>query len=201
MRARASAARGGALGGGSDPPGGAGRPGGLASSRGVAGARRPSSRASPPLFAAKACARALRRRGVLVDGAARAGVTPSGAVALSEWNSPGIENLIASMNIPSDNFFAETLIKALGASFGGAGSTAAGASVVSTTIAQLGIRTRVVDGSGLSRADRTSPRAVVSLLTAMDQSDLAEPFYDSLPTAGRTGTLAHRMRTTAARDA
>ena len=38
---------------------------------------------------------------------------------------------------PSDNFFAETLVKDLGARFGGAGTTAAGAAVVRRTIASL----------------------------------------------------------------
>ena len=71
------------------------------------------------------------------------------------------------MNVPSDNFFAETLIKALGMDFGSGGSTAAGASVVRSTVSELGLRTVAVDGSGLSRSNRTSPRAVVSLLTAM----------------------------------
>ena len=105
------------------------------------------------------------------------------------------------MNGPSDNFIAETLIKALGMSFGGAGSTAAGAAVVRSTVAELGLRTVAVDGSGLSRANRTSPRAVVALLTAMTESDVFEPFAASLPIAGRSGTLATRMRGTAARDA
>ena len=105
------------------------------------------------------------------------------------------------MNLPSDNFIAETLIKALGARFGAGGTTSAGAAVVRSNAAQLGIRTTVVDGSGLSRANRTSPKAVVALLTAMDEGELAEPFERSLPVAGRTGTLYDRMRGTAARDA
>jgi serine-type D-Ala-D-Ala carboxypeptidase/endopeptidase (penicillin-binding protein 4) len=72
--------------------------------------------------------------------------------------------------------------------------------VIRSTVAQLGLRTTVVDGSGLSRSNRTSPRAVVSLLTAMYESDDFEPFYFSLPIAGRTGTLSSRMRRSAARD-
>ena len=38
--------------------------------------------------------------------------------------------LSRSRNVPSDNFYAETLLKDLGARFGGAGTTAAGAAVV-----------------------------------------------------------------------
>ena len=173
----------------------------LTFNRGFTGKRRPLFQASPPLSAAKAFTSALRRRGVAVRRSARSGVTPAGAVALAGLNSPGIENLVASMNVPSDNFIAETLIKALGARFGSGGSTSEGAAVVRVNAARLGIRTTVVDGSGLSRSNRTSPKAVVALLTAMDESELALPFEASLPVAGRTGTLHDRMRGTAARDA
>ena len=148
----------------------------LTFNRGFTGKRRPLFQASPPLFAAKAFTAALRRRGVTVRRSARAGATPTGAVALAGLTSPGIESLVASMNVPSDNFIAETLIKVLGARFGAGGTTAAGAEVVRANAAQLGVRTTVVDGSGLSRYNRTSPKAVVALLTAMDESELAVPF-------------------------
>ena len=172
----------------------------LTFNRGFTGLRRPLFQASPPRTAAAAFTRLLRRRGVRVRRAGRAGVTPASAVELTTLNSPGVRSLITSMNVPSDNFIAETLIKALGAGFGSVGSTAAGAAVIRSTLGQLGVRTRVVDGSGPSRANRTSPRAVVSLLAAMHESELAEPFAGSLPVAGRTGTLHDRMRSTAARD-
>jgi D-alanyl-D-alanine carboxypeptidase/D-alanyl-D-alanine-endopeptidase (penicillin-binding protein 4) len=174
----------------------------LTFNRGFTGKRRPLFQASPPLFAAKAFTTALRRRGVAVRRSARAGAAPASAVALAGLNSPALQNLVASMNVPSDNFIAETLIKALGARFGSGGTTGAGAAVVRANAARLGIRTTVVDGSGLSRANRTAPKAVTALLTAMDESpEMAEPFELSLPVAGRTGTLHDRMRGSAARDA
>jgi D-alanyl-D-alanine carboxypeptidase/D-alanyl-D-alanine-endopeptidase (penicillin-binding protein 4) len=173
----------------------------LTFNRGFTGRRRPLFQARPPLFAARAFTKALRRRGVAVRGAARAGVAAPTAVPLAAWSSPPMSTLVARMNVPSDNFIAETLIKALGMSFGHSGSTGGGASVVHSTLATLGIRTQAVDGSGLSRANRTSPRAVVSLLSAMAEGELYEPFAASLPIAGRTGTLFDRMRRTAARDA
>ena len=57
----------------------------------------------------------------------------------------------------------------------------------------------MIDGSGLSRSDRTSPREVVTMLRAMDGD---ASFTGSLAIAGRTGTLstgcAARARRTAA---
>jgi D-alanyl-D-alanine carboxypeptidase/D-alanyl-D-alanine-endopeptidase (penicillin-binding protein 4) len=169
--------------------------------RGRTGRRSPFWQWDPAKFAAQAFTGALRRRGVRVRRGARSGVASESAVALTSLNSPGMEDLVASMNVPSDNFSAETLLKALGATFGGSGSTTGGAAVVRSTMATFGIRTRVADGSGLSRSNRTSPRAVVSLLTAMYEGGNALPFIASLPVAGRTGTLDDRMRSTAARDA
>jgi hypothetical protein len=89
------------------------------------------------------------------------------------------------------------LLKDLGARFGSGGSTAAGAAVVRATLAQLHVKATLVDGSGLSRADHESPRQVVTLLRAMHE-DTA--FVAALPVAGRTGTLALRMRHSAAQD-
>jgi D-alanyl-D-alanine carboxypeptidase/D-alanyl-D-alanine-endopeptidase (penicillin-binding protein 4) len=106
--------------------------------------------------------------------------------------------LVKRTNTPSDNYMAEELLKGLGAHFGLAGSTAAGTTVVKATVEDFRAHPRMVDGSGLSRGDRTSPREIVRLITAMDRSDLADVFENALPVAGRTGTLSDRMRTTAA---
>jgi D-alanyl-D-alanine carboxypeptidase/D-alanyl-D-alanine-endopeptidase (penicillin-binding protein 4) len=154
---------------------------------------------NPPLTAAKAFNRQLRRAGLTVRRAPRSGVTPPLATALATSQSPTIASLVARTNTPSDNFLAESMLKALGAEFGLSGSTAAGATVVRATVQKLGARPRLLDGSGLSRRDRTTPRDVVNVIAGMDRSELAEPFEASLPIAGRTGTLYRRMRSTAAR--
>jgi len=60
------------------------------------------------------------------------------------------------------------------------------------------VRPRIVDGSGLSRRDRTTPRQVVRLLQRVANMSFAEPFTASLPVAGVSGTLQRRMRGTAA---
>ena len=89
---------------------------------------------------------------------AAAAATPAGAVPLASVASPTVAQLLELMLPPSDNFFAETLIKDLGALYGGGGTTARGATVVSSAITSLlGFTPKIVDGSGLSRADHTSP--------------------------------------------
>jgi D-alanyl-D-alanine carboxypeptidase/D-alanyl-D-alanine-endopeptidase (penicillin-binding protein 4) len=58
---------------------------------------------------------------------------------------------------------------------------------------------RIVDGSGLSLLDRFTANALVSLLTVMwNDAGVRPELLASLPVAGRSGTLVHRMRGTAA---
>ncbi len=171
---------------------------GLAFNHGFTLAERPRFQRQPPLYAAQIFMRELRRAGVSVRRGARAGLAPQGAVLLGEWSSPRMSVLIRHTNRPSDNYMAETLLKALGADFGGSGTTATGAAVAGREAAEHGAAPTIVDGSGLSRLNRTTPRDVVELLMGMDRSELAEPMLISLSVAGRSGTLSDRMRRTAA---
>jgi D-alanyl-D-alanine carboxypeptidase/D-alanyl-D-alanine-endopeptidase (penicillin-binding protein 4) len=58
---------------------------------------------------------------------------------------------------------------------------------------------RIVDGSGLSRSDRITARALAAILVASwTDPDLRLPTWEALPVAGRDGTLEDRMCGTAA---
>ena len=169
--------------------------GGMVVNRGFAKDGRPAA------DAARRLTTALRGVGVKVSAKAGIALTPPGALALASLPSPPIGDLIRLTNVPSDNYYAEMLLKNLGASFGGAGTTAAGAAVVRAQMAAFGIRPVVVDGSGLSRVDHTSPRQIVTLFARMHaQPALAATFEGSLAVAGRSGTLVNRLRGTAAQD-
>ena len=175
--------------------------GALVYDRGRTGVRSPYWQASPGLFAAEAFARALKREGITVSVKdSRTGRTPAFASTLATWASPTIAQLARLSNVPSDNYVAETLIKALAATPEQRGTTVAGARLVREEMSGLGFSPKVADGSGLSRSNRTSPRQVVRLLTRMAGSDLHEVFRASLAVAGRTGTLKDRMRRSVARD-
>jgi len=111
--------------------------------------------------------------------------------------------LVRSMDRDSDNFTAEMLLKQVGAVQGGGGTTADGAGVTTGLLQAAGVPldgVRLVDGSGLSRLDRWTPAALVTLLRAMwDDPGVQPALLASLPVAGRTGTLSDRMRTGPAR--
>jgi D-alanyl-D-alanine carboxypeptidase/D-alanyl-D-alanine-endopeptidase (penicillin-binding protein 4) len=170
---------------------------GLAYNRGASGSERGAH--APAAFAARRLWAALKASGVAVHGRSGAGSTPAGALQLAQAPSPTVAELLGLMLPPSDNFIAETLLKDLGRTYAGTGSTAAGASVVTATIAgMLGFRPRVLDGSGLSYGDRTSPYQVVQLLAALAPTPNGAVLREHLAVAGRSGTLALRMRHTSA---
>ncbi len=168
----------------------------LAFDRGEAGTEKGTH--APAAYAARQLRAALRHAGVAVEQGGGAASTPAGAVKLAGALSPTIEELLGMTLPPSDNFFAETLLKDLGARFGGAGTTPAGAKVVRETIAELGVHPKVVDGSGLSEDDQTSPYEVVGLLNQIAHTELGTILRGDLAVAGHTGTLSERMRGTAA---
>ena len=170
---------------------------GLAFNRGETGAGGGSH--APAAYAAHQLWAALRGDGVTIQGSSGAARAPAGAIQLAQVQSPTIAQLLGLMLPPSDNFFAETLVKDLGARSGSAGTTAAGASVVARTISTLlGIHPRVLDGSGLSPADQTSPYQVADLLVGLAPTSIGAVLREHMALAGRTGTLALRMRDTAA---
>ncbi|MFT4036342.1 MAG: D-alanyl-D-alanine carboxypeptidase/D-alanyl-D-alanine-endopeptidase, partial [Patulibacter sp.] len=126
--------------------------------------------------------------------------TPSSdaTTVIAAVKSPTIARLIAATNQPSDNFYAEELLRGLGARHGTAGTTAQGLAVEREQLGALGVRASLVDGSGLSRGNRVAPTTIVRLLDQMAAHTTGAQLRASLPLAGATGTLAGRMRGTAA---
>ncbi len=170
---------------------------GLAFNRGASGSERGAH--APGAYAARELWATLKHDGVSIAGHSGAASTPPGVSQLAQVSSPTVAQLLDLTLPPSDNFFAETLVKDLGARYGGVGTTAAGASVVRQTIASLlGIHPRVVDGSGLSESDRTSPYEVTDLLVELASTPIGPVLRGELAIAGHTGTLATRMRHTGA---
>jgi serine-type D-Ala-D-Ala carboxypeptidase/endopeptidase (penicillin-binding protein 4) len=153
----------------------------------------------PAAFAAARLDAALEARGIRVRRKPRVATAPAGAQVLASVDSPPMQQIVRLMNKPSDNFFAEILIKDLAMQANGRGTTAAGAALTAGFARELRARARIADGSGLSRGNRASPFRVVRLLTAMAARDEFDAFYASLPVAGRDGTLSTRMRSGPAR--
>jgi D-alanyl-D-alanine carboxypeptidase/D-alanyl-D-alanine-endopeptidase (penicillin-binding protein 4) len=94
------------------------------------------------------------------------------------------------MDVPSDDLFAEMLTKQLGARFDDRrGTIPGGARVIGHDIRRLGIHPKIIDGSGLSRQDQSSPSQVVTLLSTIWHTPDGRVLAGSLPLLGQTGTL------------
>jgi serine-type D-Ala-D-Ala carboxypeptidase/endopeptidase (penicillin-binding protein 4) len=147
--------------------------------------------------AATALALALARRGVAVAETPRAGRATRAARPLAIDHSPKLSVIVQQMNLTSDNFVAEMLLKELGASTNGRGTTVSGGVAVRRSLAGAGIPldgVRVVDGSGLSSLDRLTARSLVALLrTAAADPGIRGSFLSSLPVAGVSGTMRNRL--------
>ncbi len=145
----------------------------------------------------------LLQRGIVVDGRPRAGRAAPDAFPLSELLSPPLADVLQFMDRESDNLTAELVIKQLGAVVRGAGTTAAGSTVVADELRAAGVSilgARFADGSGLSRLDRLSANTLVQLLrAAWEDPDLRRPLRLALAVAGVNGTLEHRLERLPAR--
>lgn len=171
---------------------------GLAFNSGFSSTSAGSFASDPAKLAASKLARSLRAAGVRMPTRVALAKAPTGAERIGVVRSPTITRIADNINVFSNNFFAETVLKLIGARLGGAGTTAAGARVVSAFASSLGSGVNAADGSGLTRSNRASPRQVADLLLAMRNEEVGEEFVEDLALAGQEGTVEDRMEGTAA---
>jgi len=109
---------------------------------------------------------------------------------VASHTSPRLVDLVRVVNKRSQNFFAEQILKTLGAVVDGEGSFEEGADVVRELLRGFGVSTRSVvidDGSGLSRNNVVTARTTAELLVAMWSHPLFDEYFDSLLIAGLDG--------------
>lgn len=171
---------------------------------------------NPANYTAHVLKQMLMARGVRVTGNARAqhgppppatnspaqtqpvssasAVTPP--VVLAEHDSPPLIEIVRVLNKVSQNLHAEILLRTVAKEKTGIGSLSAGLQVEQKFLTSIGIPigdVLVDDGSGLSRENLVTPRAVVALLEYVEQQPWGSAFLSTLPVAGLDGTLQHRM--------
>jgi serine-type D-Ala-D-Ala carboxypeptidase/endopeptidase (penicillin-binding protein 4) len=156
---------------------------------------------NPELEAARTLRHMLRKLHIHVAKGIGRSELPGSALEnppLASVSSPPLQRLVEKTNKPSNNFFAEMLLKRLGARTGAKGTTHRGAHRVHKFAHEIGTDLNSVDGSGLSRKDKASPREVGKLLVGMHDTQEKKAYIHSLPLAGHEGTVSGRMRGTAA---
>lgn len=121
--------------------------------------------------------------------------TLSGGTPIHTHYSPTLAEISVQLNKESDNFYAEMMLKTLGATQRGEGSFAAGSRVVAEVMQQAGVPDgyKIVDGSGLSRLNWITAEQMVKLLAYVQEREYADAFVRTLPIAGVDGTLRSRL--------
>jgi serine-type D-Ala-D-Ala carboxypeptidase/endopeptidase (penicillin-binding protein 4) len=160
----------------------------------------------PAEHAAALLAHLLSDRGVKIDGTARAlhvpeAPTETPRALLAEHLSVPLGDSVKLVNKISQNLHTEMLLRAA-ARQNGIWATPDDLMKFPTDFyTAAGIAPGDViqtDGSGLSRHDLVTPRAIVALLKYAQDQPWFTPFYLSLPVAGIDGTLEPLMKTTTA---
>lgn len=156
----------------------------------------------PALITTAAFRAALEARGIEVGGGARLGKAASGAPRVAALPSATLGELITTMNGESNNHFAELVFRNAARSVGVVGSAENANTLLRRFLYErAGVEptdVHAADGSGLSTADRVTPRAMVQLLGYAAKATWRDVLEQSLPVAGRTETLRRRMKYTPA---
>jgi serine-type D-Ala-D-Ala carboxypeptidase/endopeptidase (penicillin-binding protein 4) len=126
---------------------------------------------------------------------------PAGKLVLADRISPTLLESISVTNKVSQNLHAELFLRTVAREKAGTGSAEAGIWVEQNFLKTIGIADGDIvlsDGSGLSRDDLVTPRAVVQLLRYISQQPWGAGYIATLPIAGVDGTLENRMKDTVA---
>ncbi len=129
----------------------------------------------------------------------------SSLVEIANIQSPPLSVIAAQCLKPSQNLYAELLLRTLGRVAGKVDPKVitldAGIEVVRTFLREAGIGPREIvmaDGSGLSRHNLITADATMRLLVYMSRHRFASAFREALPIAGVDGTLKNRLKGTPA---
>ncbi|MGR3318921.1 MAG: D-alanyl-D-alanine carboxypeptidase/D-alanyl-D-alanine endopeptidase [Candidatus Anammoxibacter sp.] len=155
---------------------------------------------NPPLYLATVFKEILEKRNITVKGKTRF-VNEQDKNYLKYADKlvctiSTIEQTINIANTRSQNFYAEQILKTLGAYVNKNGTFQSGIDVVKEMITMLGHKPyeyNIADGSGLSSRNRLTTGILTDLLCFMYKHKYGELFTDSLPVSGLSGTLKKRL--------
>lgn len=148
---------------------------------------------TPAADAAQAFASFLTADGIRVR-AVSPGRAPARAASIAAVRSPPVSAMVDWMLRESNNVIAEDLARQVALRTGHPASFSGAAAAVTAVLRRLGITSGVhlVDGSGLSPANKLAPQALARLVTlaAAPGNTALRPILAALPVAGFSGTLA-----------
>src|SRR5216110_571661 len=157
----------------------------------------------PNLYAARALAASLLRKGVAIEGGAASTIdslayrSARSGPPLVEYRGRPLPDIVFPILNTSQNWFAEMLLKILGRELRGEGSWKAGLDVerrfLIDSVRIDSTAFALEDGSGLAAGNLVTPQAFAKLLAYMHRHPNGGPFVASLPHAGQPGSLLKRF--------
>src|SRR5260221_4200658 len=155
----------------------------------------------PALHAAAMLKRLLEDRGIKVGGVAKEISLPPSVgesrAMIAEHESIPLGESVKLVNKISQNLHTEMLLRAAVRKSGVWATPEDLVNSAASFYTEAGIAAGDVvqtDGSGLSRHDLVTPRALVTLLQYAQKQPWFAAYFDSLPVAGTDGTLEDRMK-------
>jgi D-alanyl-D-alanine carboxypeptidase/D-alanyl-D-alanine-endopeptidase (penicillin-binding protein 4) len=154
----------------------------------------------PERYARKLITQTLKNNQIAFKGEILVGATPAGSkIAATHFSKP-LSELIKTMLKNSDNQIAGILLKTIGEHYyqqpTNWGKSVEGLKAILKQNTHINLHNAViVDGSGVSRYNLITPDQISSLLNMVfNNKTIAKPYIESLPIAGKDGTLQDRMK-------
>ena len=118
------------------------------------------------------------------------------------YKSPPLSAIVKRTNMKSVNLFAEALLRAIGLKYNQKGDTQTGLEAIKAYWTSRGVDfggVQLYDGSGMAPRNVIPPLVLAQLLREMyKDKQLHTDFINSLPLAGRSGSLRNRLKNTRA---
>jgi D-alanyl-D-alanine carboxypeptidase/D-alanyl-D-alanine-endopeptidase (penicillin-binding protein 4) len=126
------------------------------------------------------------------------GIDSAAITIIGQTESPDLRRIAFTTNHVSNNLYAETLIKTLGAEFYGSTTYESSRKALEEALRGMGLDPSkglsIQDGSGLSRQNYISSDFFCRFLLGMMESPHFEHFVNSLPSPGSDGSMIYNMR-------
>jgi len=130
--------------------------------------------------------------------------SPSLRIRIHTQTSHTLDKIIYQTNMQSNNLYAETLLKTIALKKTGFGSESTGIDIVMNYLKQKGIDTKgfyMSDGCGLSRFNVITTKQLSEILRVISADSLLfKKFYETLPVAGKSGSLGKLCKGTFAEN-
>ena len=153
-----------------------------------------------PRYVGAVVSRLLNDHGIATGARPSVGGAPIDAVVLWDHRSQVLPALVQHMLFLSDNHFAEQLLRTVGGDASDRADDAGGIAAEREFLRARGVPMpglRLVDGSGLARANRIAAVTLARMLSDAELRDGGAELYPLLPQGGKQGTLKSYPFTTA----